>query len=50
VTLWTSDQGFADRACHVTGDVDLVLRIARHFGDTGEPLPDASWETPTEAR
>ena len=45
IDLWTSDQGFADRACHVTDDVELVLSIARHFGDTGEPLPTASWES-----
>jgi hypothetical protein len=45
VDLWTSDQGFADRACHVTSDVDLVLRIAKHFGETGQPLPEASWES-----
>jgi hypothetical protein len=45
IQVWTSDQGFADRACHVTGDLDLVLRIAKHFGDTGEPLPDATWES-----
>jgi hypothetical protein len=45
VDLWTSDQGFADRACHVTDDVDLVLWIAKHFGETGQPLPEASWES-----
>jgi hypothetical protein len=45
IALWTSDQGFADHACHVTEDVELVLRIAKHFGETGEPLPDVSWES-----
>jgi hypothetical protein len=35
VDVWTSDQGFADCACHVTDDVELVLRIARHFEETG---------------
>jgi hypothetical protein len=44
VPLWTSDQGFADRACYVTEDVEIVLRIAKHFGETGEPLPGAGWE------
>ena len=44
VAVWTSDQGFADQACHVTDDVDLVLRVAKHFAETGEPLPEASWE------
>jgi hypothetical protein len=45
VDLWTSDQGFADRACYVTNDLEFVLRIAKHFGETGEPLPEASWES-----
>lgn len=44
VTLWTSDQGFADHAFHTTNDIELVLRIASHFGETGEPLPEANWE------
>jgi hypothetical protein len=44
VQVWTSDQGFADQECHVTDDIDLVLRIARHFGETGEPPPEAAWE------
>jgi len=44
VELWTSDQGFADMECHVTSDVDLVLRIAKYFGETGKPLPEANWE------
>jgi hypothetical protein len=43
IKLWTSDQGFADDECHVTYDLDLVLRIAKHFGETGEPLPEAPW-------
>ena len=45
VAVWTSDQGFADQACHVTDDVDLVLRVAKHFAETGEPLPETSWES-----
>ena len=45
VVLWTSDQGFADSARHVTDDLNLVLRIAQHFGETSEPLADASWES-----
>ena len=44
IDLWTSDQGFSDHAFHVTYDVELVLQIARHFGHTGEPLPEATWE------
>jgi hypothetical protein len=44
VKLWTSDQGFADEEVFVTYDRELVLRIAKHFGETGEPLPEANWE------
>jgi hypothetical protein len=45
VQLWTSDQGFADQEMYVTYDRELVLRTARHFGETGEPLPEATWES-----
>jgi len=44
VDLWTSDQGFADYEFHTTNDIDLVLRIAKHFGEKGEPLPEVTWE------
>ena len=44
VQLWTSDQGFVDQEMFVTYDRELVLGIAKHFGETGEPLPEASWE------
>lgn len=49
VQLWTSDQGFADQEMYVTYDRDLVLRIARYFGETGEPLPEAIWESSKDA-
>jgi hypothetical protein len=42
VNLWTSDLGFSDYEFHVTYDIELALRIAKHFGETGEPLPEAS--------
>jgi hypothetical protein len=29
---------------YVTDDVGLVLQIAKHFGETGGPLPEARWE------
>lgn len=45
VQLWTSDQGFADQEMYVTYDRELVLRIARYFGETGEPLAEAMWES-----
>ena len=44
VNLWLSDQGFSDYEFHVTYDIDLVLRIAAYFGETGKPLPAADWE------
>jgi hypothetical protein len=44
VALWESDQGYSDHEFHVTYDIDLILRIARHFVETGEPLPQATWE------
>ena len=45
IDVWTSDQGFADEEKPVTYDRELVLRIARHFGETGEPLPEGVWES-----
>ena len=45
IPLWTSDQGFADQEKYVTYNRELVLRIAKYFGETGEPLPEASWES-----
>jgi hypothetical protein len=43
VELWTSDQGFGDYEFHVT-DIELVLRVAKHFADTGEPQLDVTWD------
>ena len=45
IKVWTSDQGFADEEKYVTYDSDLVLKIAWYFGETGEPLPGAQWES-----
>jgi hypothetical protein len=45
IEVWTSDQGFADEERYVTYDRELVLKIARYFGETGEPLPEAAWES-----
>jgi hypothetical protein len=45
VAVWTSDQGFADQEVYLTYDIDLLLRVAKYFGETGEPLPDATWES-----
>lgn len=45
IDVWISDQGFADEERYVTSDLELVLRVAKHFGETGEPLPEAQWES-----
>jgi hypothetical protein len=45
ISLWTSDQGFSDYEFHVTYDIELILRIVYHFAQTGEPLPEATWES-----
>jgi hypothetical protein len=34
--VWTSDQGLADQEKYVTYDSELVLRIAKYFGEIGE--------------
>ena len=44
VDLWTSDQGFSDYEFHVSYDIELILKIAKHFADQGQALPEASWE------
>ena len=44
VDVWTSDQGFADHEFHTTTDIELVIRVVRHFAETGEPLPENIWE------
>ena len=44
VDLWISDQGFDDHELHTTTDLELVMRIAGYFAQTGKPLPDATWE------
>jgi hypothetical protein len=35
VRLWDSDQGYFCRERNVLTDVDLVLRVVRHFWQTG---------------
>lgn len=46
IEVWESDQGFSASAREVTSDIELVLRIARHFADSGKPLPEAPWAAP----
>lgn len=44
IDLWVSDSGFSESEVYTTNDVELVLRIAKYFAETGEPLPEAKWE------
>lgn len=43
VTLWSSDQGFADHAWHVC-DLATALRAARRFAEHGDCDPELQWE------
>lgn len=45
IEIWTSDQGFSDFECHITRDIELIFRIAKHFAETGQPLTEAQWES-----
>ena len=44
VPVWTSDQGYYPNERYVTYDLQLVLRIARHYAQTGELDPSVQWE------
>jgi hypothetical protein len=44
VPVWTSDQGFYPSERNVTYDIDLVLRVARHYAERGELDPSVQWE------
>ena len=44
IAVWTSDQGFSDSAKHICHDLEVVLRAARHFYDTGDFDPSIPWE------
>ena len=44
VDLWVSDSGFSESEVYTTNDVELVLKIAKYYAETGEPLPGANWE------
>jgi len=45
VEIWRSDQGASLPACELCNDLAVVIRIARHFADTGAPLETVSWES-----
>jgi immunity protein Imm1 of predicted polymorphic toxin system len=44
VPVWTSDQGYYPPARFVTYDLELVLRVARHYAESGELDPSVKWE------
>jgi hypothetical protein len=44
VWVWESDQGMNPPACSVCFDIDIVLRAAKYFLETGEHDPSISWK------
>ena len=46
VTVWTSDQGFADAERRVSRDVEAVARAALYFAEHGDFDPRLKWEDP----
>jgi hypothetical protein len=44
IAVWTSDQGYYPLERFVTYDLDLVLRIVRHYADHGQLDPSVQWE------
>ena len=44
VPVWTSDQGYYPKERYVTYDVELVLRVARHYAEGGQRDPSVQWE------
>jgi hypothetical protein len=44
VPVWTSDQGYYPSERFVTYDLDLVIKIARHYAESGQCLPSVEWE------
>jgi hypothetical protein len=44
VPVWTSDQGYYPEERYVTYDVNLVLRVARHYAECGRLDPTVQWE------
>jgi hypothetical protein len=44
VPIWTSDQGYYPEERFVTYDVELVLRLVRHYAESGHLDPSVQWE------
>jgi hypothetical protein len=44
IDIWITDQGASFEKTYLCNDLDLVLKICRHFAETGELAPDCYWE------
>jgi hypothetical protein len=44
VEIWTSDQGASYDERHLCNDIEVVLRVARYFTETGQLDPSVAWE------
>ena len=36
---------FPIEECYLTEDIELVLRVAQHFAQTGQTLPEVEWQS-----
>lgn len=43
VDIWVSDQGSQAEERDLCNDYDLLLKIVRHFAETGEAYPEVNW-------
>lgn len=44
IEIWVSDQGAGTLEKNLCNDFNLLLKIVRHFAETGEPYPGVDWE------
>jgi hypothetical protein len=49
IDVWTSDQGFYPKERYVAYDLNLVLRVARYYSETGQPDQSVQWERSSKA-
>ena len=42
--VWTSDQGFGDAERHICRDIEVAVRAARYYAETGGFDPSVLWE------
>jgi hypothetical protein len=43
IEIWESDQGSNAQEKELCNDRDVVLKVVRHFAETGEPDPSVKW-------